>query len=168
MEITSAVREQNLMERLTNKKILVISDNPVLQGLLSSNISGESCFTVDDKDTFEELEVTLDRIRPDMIFIDAGMPQLDGIGLCLRLRCLYDIPVMVITTSRIEGDTVRGLDIINDCCLTEPLTIYELVTQLEETLEGNLHGEYFSDTVRWDGFGLLKGLPLSIQYLAAG
>ena len=156
------------MERLTNKKILVISDNPVLQGLLSSSISGESYFAVDDKDTFEELEVALDRIRPDMIFIDAGMPQLDGIELCLCLRCLHDIPVMIITANCIEGDTVRGLDIINDCCLTEPLTIPELVTRVEETLERNSHGEYFSDTVRWDGFGLLKGLPLSIQYMAAG
>ena len=155
------------MERLMNKRILVISDNPVLQELLSGNISGESCSVPGVGDTFEELETTLDRIRPNLIFLDAGMPQLDGIEMCLRIRCLYDIPVIILAAWCTENDAVRGLDFSNALCLTEPLTVPELVTQVEETLEKNLHSENSSGTVRREGFGPLRGLPLSIQYMAA-
>ena len=156
------------MERLINKKILVISDDSVLHGLLFSNISGEYYSVVDARDAFEKLEVILDRVRPDLIFLDVGMPQLDGIEMCLRLRCRYDIPIIMLATWRTEFDTVRGLDFSNEYCLTEPFTISELMMQVEETLEENSHCEYSSDTLRCDGFGLLKGLPLSIQYMVAG
>jgi len=156
------------MERVINKKILVISDDPVLQGLLSSSISGESYSAIDARDAFEELEATLDRTRPDLIFLDAGMPQLDGIEMCLRLRCLYDIPIIMLAAWRTECGAVRGLDFGNDFCLTEPLTIPDLVTQVEETLERNSHCEHSSHMVGCNGFGLLRGMPLSIQYMAAG
>ena len=155
------------MERLMNKKILVISDDPVLQELLSGNFSGESYPVAGIEDTFEELEAALDRIRPDLIFLDAGMPQLDGIEMCLRLRCLYDIPVIMLAAWCTENDTVRGLDFSNAFCLTEPLAVPELVTQVEKTLEKNLHSENSSDTVKRDSFGPLRGLPLSIQYMVA-
>jgi len=116
------------------KKILIVSSEPELQGILHQNLPDGSYQLTNVDDCEGELKELVNRYLPDLIILDISMPWLDGIEVCLRLRQWCQAPVIMLSTWDAGKDTVRSLDLSSDSYLTKPYGVKELMSQIEETI----------------------------------
>jgi DNA-binding response OmpR family regulator len=68
--------------------------------------------------------------RPDMVLLDLGLPDIDGIEVCRRLRQSDDVPVIMLTARGGEADRVLGLELGADDYLPKPFSLRELVARM--------------------------------------
>jgi two-component system alkaline phosphatase synthesis response regulator PhoP len=122
---------------LTKTKILTITRDPVLAGLLQQELNDGEYETVNTKHTGTYLKEVLDAEQPAFIILDIVMPTLDGIGICLQLRQWTQTPIMMLSTWDTGDGKVRGLNLGADNYLTEPFGIDTLKTRIGDTLKRN-------------------------------
>ena len=116
------------------KKILIVTGESELLGLLERNLPQEDYKVTCIGDIGDDLKEVVDRFLPDLIILDVLMPWLDGVEVCLRLRQWCQVPVIMLSTWEAEKDTVRSLDLSSDSYLTEPYGVTDLMAQIEDTL----------------------------------
>ncbi|GGQ82246.1 response regulator transcription factor [Couchioplanes azureus] len=68
--------------------------------------------------------------RPEMVLLDLGLPDIDGIEVCRRLRSTGDIPLIMLTARGDEADRIVGLELGADDYLAKPFSIRELVARM--------------------------------------
>jgi DNA-binding response OmpR family regulator len=68
--------------------------------------------------------------RPDMVLLDLGLPDVDGIEVCRELRRTGDVPVIMLTARGGEADRVLGLELGADDYLAKPFSLRELVARM--------------------------------------
>jgi len=118
-------------------KILIISDDPQLLGVLQDNLPTNGYQVMNTVDSGEELKEVLDEVLPNLVILDAVMPRLDGIELCLRIRRLCEVPILMLSGWGTTKDMVRGLDLNADGYLSEPINIDDLMLQIDHTIYHN-------------------------------
>src|ERR1700749_1141984 len=72
--------------------------------------------------------------RPDLIILDIGMPELDGLEVCRQIRKSSDVPILFLTARDDEIDRVLGLEIGGDDYVTKPFSPRELVARVNGIL----------------------------------
>lgn len=114
--------------------ILVAEDEPAIADVITMYLrrAGFEVQVVSDGDT--ALEVTRSR-RPDSIVLDIGLPGLDGIEVCRRLRGSGDwTPILFVTARDDEVDRVVGLELGADDYITKPFSPRELAARVAAVL----------------------------------
>jgi two-component system, OmpR family, response regulator len=71
---------------------------------------------------------------PDLIVLDIGMPELDGLDVCRQVRRTSDVPILFLTARDEEIDRVLGLEIGGDDYVTKPFSPRELVARINAIL----------------------------------
>jgi two-component system response regulator MprA len=71
---------------------------------------------------------------PDVIVLDLGLPSLDGLEVCRRLRIRGDVPIVVVTARGSVEDRVRGLDAGADDYVVKPFSLDELQARVRSVL----------------------------------
>jgi two-component system response regulator MprA len=77
----------------------------------------------------EALETARD-FAPDLVVLDLGLPKLDGVEVCRRLRAESDVPILILTARTDTDDRVSGLDAGADDYLVKPFERAELLARL--------------------------------------
>ena len=115
------------------KKMLVVSDDPRLTALLGYNLPklGYQVAIVNHYE--DELLSRLVEDRTDIVILDAQMPTLKGIEICLRMRQRSPVPIILVSTWGAPNKMIRGLDLTSDSYLTEPFSISGLKELIEKT-----------------------------------
>jgi len=72
--------------------------------------------------------------RPDIIILDLGLPDLDGLEVCRRIRAITDAPIVVLTARHGESDTVALLNAGADDYITKPFSTQELAARVAAQL----------------------------------
>jgi len=88
----------------------------------------------------EEALVVAADTAPDLVFLDLGLPDLDGTEVIRRLRSFSDVPVIVLSVRDQQADKVAALDVGADDYVTKPFGMEELLARLRATLRRS-HGE---------------------------
>jgi two-component system KDP operon response regulator KdpE len=113
-------------------RVLVADDERPIRRFLNASLSGQ--YTVLEAATGEEtLAVTVSG-RPDVIILDLGLPDLDGVEVTRRLREWTQIPIIVISVRDREEDKIAALDAGADDYLTKPFGAGELMARLRVVL----------------------------------
>jgi DNA-binding response OmpR family regulator len=72
--------------------------------------------------------------RPDLVLLDLGLPSLDGLEVCRRLRAETRAPIIILTARDAVDDRVRGLDAGADDYLAKPFSLDELMARVRAAL----------------------------------
>ena len=72
--------------------------------------------------------------RPDLIILDIGMPELDGLEVCRQIRKSSDVPILFLTARDDEIDRVLGLEMGGDDYVTKPFSPRELIARVNVIL----------------------------------
>ncbi len=72
--------------------------------------------------------------RPDLIILDIGMPELDGLEVCRQIRKSSDVPILFLTARDDEIDRILGLEIGGDDYVTKPFSPRELIARVNVIL----------------------------------
>lgn len=122
-----------------NERILVVDDEPQIVRFLRATLTGHgySVTAVSDGETaLAELQGRL----PDLILLDLGLPGMDGLEVCRRLRQQPEraewatVPLVVLSARDQEADKVAALDLGADDYLTKPFGVNELLARIRVAL----------------------------------
>ncbi|GAA1990492.1 response regulator transcription factor [Terrabacter lapilli] len=123
--------------------VLVVEDEPAIADVLRLNLRAAGYGVEVVGDGASALEATRD-LRPSAVVLDIGLPVLDGIEVCRRLRARGDwTPVLFVTARDDEVDRILGLELGADDYVTKPFSPRELVARLAGVLRrtrGDLSG----------------------------
>jgi two-component system, OmpR family, KDP operon response regulator KdpE len=109
--------------------VLVIDDEPQIRRALKTILT-EKGFRVSLASRGEEGLAVAAANDPDIIILDLGLPDMDGLDVCSRLREWSQAPIVVLSVREAERDKVAALDRGADDYLTKPFGIEELLARL--------------------------------------
>lgn len=114
-------------------RILVVDDEPAIQRFLKTALaSGEfALFQADNGHAALAAAVTT---RPDVILLDLGLPDLDGVEVIGRIRQWSTVPIIVLSVRDREADKINALDAGADDYLTKPFGVGELLARIRVVL----------------------------------
>ncbi|GAB4010565.1 response regulator [Nocardioides ultimimeridianus] len=110
-------------------RILVVDDEPQIVRALSINLRARGYEVTTAGDGEEALAVT-ELAPPDVVVLDLGLPDLDGIDLIARLRSRSGVPILVLSGRSDSADKVEALDAGADDYVTKPFGMDELLARL--------------------------------------
>lgn len=68
--------------------------------------------------------------RADLVLLDLGLPDMDGLDVCRMLRRRSDVPIIVVTARSAEADTVAALEVGADDCVIKPFGLHGLIARI--------------------------------------
>jgi DNA-binding response OmpR family regulator len=118
------------MERGT---ILVVDDEPNIADLVELYLRRDG-YRVVKAASGEEVAGAVTSHRPRLVVLDVGLPDIDGLEVCRRLRQTSSIPVIFLPARDTEIDRVLGLELGADDYVTKPFSPPELVARVKAVL----------------------------------
>ena len=114
-------------------RILVVEDEPQMQKFLRACLTAEGYRTIEA--TTGKAGAELARTHnPDLVLLDLGLPDMDGMELTKTLRAWTTKPIIIISARDQENDKVRALDLGADDYLTKPFGTGELLARIRVAL----------------------------------
>jgi two-component system OmpR family response regulator len=115
-------------------KILVVDDDPNLRGLVGLALERAGFAVVTAADGQVAL-MQAAREAPDLIVLDQGLPEVDGLEVCRRIRARSEVPIIFLTARDDELDRIIGLELGADDYVTKPFSPRELVARVKAVLK---------------------------------
>jgi two-component system KDP operon response regulator KdpE len=113
--------------------ILLIEDEPQMRRFLRITLQGHGYRLVESATAQDGLMQAASR-NPDVVLLDLGLPDLDGLEVTRRLREWAQTPIIVISAREQEQDKVKALDAGADDYLTKPFSAGELMARIRVAL----------------------------------
>jgi two-component system KDP operon response regulator KdpE len=133
--------------------LVVIGDDPQIRRFLRTGLSAEP-FRIFEADNGKEGLVEAATRKPDLVILDLGLPDIDGVDVVLRLREWYTRPIIILSARSNEQEKIKALDAGADDYLTKPFGIGELMARIRVALRrGARDGESVETTF---SFGEVK------------
>jgi len=117
--------------------ILIVEDEPPIRRLLRTTLGAHDYRTVEAATGAEAL-TALRHYRPDLVLLDLGLPDLDGLALIGRIRATTAVPIVVLSSRGDEVAKVAALDSGADDYVTKPFGADELMARLRAALRHRL------------------------------
>jgi two-component system KDP operon response regulator KdpE len=110
-------------------RVLVVDDEPAIRRYLRTAL-GAHGYTVTEAATGQEGLASAAVNRPDLVILDLGLPDLDGVEVTRRLREWTQLPIIILSVRGQEGDKIAALDAGADDYLTKPFGVGELLARM--------------------------------------
>jgi len=118
-------------------RILIVDDEPAIQRFLQTALgSGE--FSLHQAENGHGALSAAVAIKPDIILLDLGLPDMDGIEVIHRIRQWSQVPIVVLSVRDREEDKVQALNSGADDYLTKPFGVAELLARIKVALRHSL------------------------------
>lgn len=119
-------------------RVLVVDDEPQIVRALRINLNVRGFEVVSAASGGEALRVAAN-FHPDIVILDLGLPDIDGIDVIAGLRGWTDVPILVLSARTDSADTVEALDAGADDFVTKPFGMDELLARLRAALRRGPH-----------------------------
>jgi two-component system copper resistance phosphate regulon response regulator CusR len=138
-------------------RLLLVEDEIEIQGFLKRSLT-EAGYQVEVAGDGKSAERLASDSPPELLIVDLGLPDIDGMSLIYRLRQVGVVaPVLILSARRSVDDRVRGLEQGGDDYLTKPFALAELLARLRNLLKRSMSAT--SETTR------LRVLDLELDLL---
>ncbi len=132
-------------------KILIVEDEKSISDELAILLRNAGYDTAVIED-FTDTEAQIQRIMPDLILLDIGLPVRDGYRICMELRKTSQVPVIFITGRNTSMDELRALTLGGDDFISKPYDLPVLLARIQALLRRSGHVE--KDTMAANGLTL--------------
>lgn len=119
------------------RTILVIEDDKYISHFIDISLSKED-YNVLIAGTADEGMFLLSSHRPDIVLLDLGLPDRDGVDLLRELRAFSDVPVLIVSARGQETEKIAALDLGANDYITKPFHMGELMARIR-VAERSLH-----------------------------
>lgn len=113
--------------------VLLVEDEPHIRRFVRAALQAEGC-TVHEADSLKRGLIEAGTRQPDLVILDLGLPDGDGVDLIREVRTWTEVPVLVLSARSAEEDKIGALDAGADDYLTKPFGVGELVARLRVLL----------------------------------
>lgn len=113
--------------------ILIVEDDRAVRNLISTTLATHDYkYLLAQNGASALLEATSH--NPDIVLLDLGLPDMDGIDIIKKIRSWSNMPIIVISARSEDNDKIEALDAGADDYLTKPFSVEELLARLRVTL----------------------------------
>ena len=112
--------------------ILVVEDDKSVRNLIVTTLRTNG-YRFTEAPTGEEAIIQASSHNPDVILLDLGLPDMEGIDVIRRVRGWSNVPIIVISARSEDADKITALDAGADDYLTKPFSVDELMARLRAT-----------------------------------
>ncbi|MCP3403279.1 response regulator [Bradyrhizobium sp. CCGB20] len=160
-------------------RILIVDDESHIREVVRVALRKAGMDVIDARDGKEAL-ARFAADKPDLIVLDIGMPEFDGLDVCREIRKTSDVPILFLSARDEEIDRILGLEIGGDDYVTKPFSPRELVARVNVILRrlGPRNGEAKASPAALSQGGLLidpeqhvatfAGTPLKLTAIEFG
>ena len=127
-------------EKTPGPLILLIEDERQLRRYLKPSLLAQG-YRMLEAETGAEGLTLAGQYVPDLVLLDLGLPDLDGLEVTTQLRAWSKVPILVLSARGQEGDKVSALDAGADDYLTKPFGFQELLARIRVALRRTAEGE---------------------------
>jgi two-component system KDP operon response regulator KdpE len=114
-------------------RILIVDDEPNILGTVAPLLRSRGYEVLSAMTGRAGLD-TAERDKPDLIVLDLGLPDMDGVDVCRQMRQATGVPILVLSARGAEGDKVAALDAGADDYVTKPFGAEELLARIRAAL----------------------------------
>ena len=117
---------------MNKPSILIIEDDKAVKNLIATTLEMHDYHYI-WADKGEQGILSAASQRPDIILLDLGLPDMDGVDVILKIRSWTNTPIIVISARSEDSDKIAALDAGADDYLTKPFSVEELLARLRAT-----------------------------------
>jgi two-component system KDP operon response regulator KdpE len=125
---------------MTGPCVLIVDDEPPIRRLLRTSLNAQDYRTVEAATAAEAL-ASIAADKPDVVILDLGLPDRDGLEVIRMVRATSAVPIVVLTSREAERSKVAALDLGADDYVTKPFGMDELMARLRAALRHRLARE---------------------------
>jgi len=119
--------------------ILIVEDEPQIRHFLRTTLTAEG-YRVIEAETGQRGVIEAATHKPDLVMVDLGLPDLDGVEVVKRIRAWSTLPILILSARSAEADKVAALDAGADDYVTKPFGVGELTARLRVALRHAARG----------------------------
>ena len=120
-------------------QVLVIEDEPAIRSVLRVLLQAEGYRCI-EADTAMRAEIEARSHKPDLLLIDLGLPDADGLKVIRRVRAWSQVPIVVLSARTMEEQKIAALDAGADDYVTKPFSAPELLARIRAALRRGVRG----------------------------
>lgn len=121
-------------------KILIVDDEPQIRRFLKASLTAHD-YDVAEAEDGKDAVKTCTVVRPDLVILDLGLPDIDGLEVITQIREWSDVPVIVLSIRSDETDKVEALDRGANDYVTKPFGMGELLARMRVALRQSIGSE---------------------------
>ncbi|HIV29666.1 MAG TPA: response regulator transcription factor [Candidatus Pullichristensenella excrementipullorum] len=140
-------------------KILIVEDDPAISNLIRTTLEAHG-YQFHAAGTGESALLEIVSYNPEVIVLDLGLPDMDGVDIIRKVRSFSTTPIIVVSARSDDRDKVEALDAGADDFLTKPFSIDEFLARLRAALRRWIFNETVEKSSVYENGGL------RIDYLA--
>ena len=119
--------------------ILIVEDEPQIRHFLRTTLTAEG-YRVIEAENGQRGVLEAATHKPDLVMVDLGLPDLDGVEVVKRIRAWSALPILILSARSAEAEKVAALDAGADDYVTKPFGVGELTARIRVALRHAAHG----------------------------
>jgi two-component system KDP operon response regulator KdpE len=123
----------------TGPRVLVVDDEAAIRRFLRTSLSSQGYVVFEAANGTEAIQA-VPAHRPDLMILDLGLPDLDGVEVTRILREWTQVPILILSVREREGEKIAALDAGADDYLTKPFGLGELLARIRVALRHQTRG----------------------------
>lgn len=121
-------------ESMKRYKIMIIEDDPVIQGELQTLLNGNGYTTIGVKN-FSAVTEQIQDEKPHLILLDIKLPGENGFALCSKIRTFSEVPIIFVTSCNTDMDELNSIMLGGDAFITKPYNTAILLAKIASLLK---------------------------------
>jgi two-component system KDP operon response regulator KdpE len=113
--------------------VLIVDDEPPIRRFLKTSLSAQG-YRVVEADTGAAALKEMAAAKPDLVVLDLGLPDMNGLDVIRAIRKASDVPIVVLSVRGDEQSKVAALDLGADDYVTKPFGMEELIARLRTAI----------------------------------
>ena len=147
---------------MTKQRLLIVEDDLPIQNMIKTAVEMQEYF-YEKAETGAQAIMSAMSNKSDIMLLDLGLPDMDGIEVIKKIRSWSRMPIIVITARSEDSDKIEALDAGADDYLTKPFSVDELLARIRVAFR---RLSYYEDDENADSHFFVNG-NLKIDYAAS-